>query len=307
MRRQRSIFRNRFEFLAYSLALRLSGAGGPRLHEALGAHIGTIFHRVAGRRRKILEFNLELAYPELSFEERKELGLEVARHFGRALLASLRLQRSRPEELVEAVTLDGLENLHEAIKSGRGFFILSAHLGAWEVAALRSGLEIPSGLAIIHRPLDNPLLDRRLETFRALHGNRVLSKRGATRPILTEIRNGGAVGILIDQRAGRTGAVEVPFFGRPAQTHAALARIVRKTGALVLPTWAWAEGGGRYSMQIEAPVPLGPGDSDEVLTARYTAVTEKAIRHRPEQWLWYHDRWREYRLAALNPSSGSVR
>lgn len=297
MSKDRSALRNQFEYLAYRLAVKLSAMGGTRFHEALGAHLGTVFHRVGGRRRKILEFNLELAFPERSPDERRDLGLAVARHFGRALLASFRLQQSSPEQIKEAVKLEGLENLREAVESKRGFFILSAHLGAWEVAALRSGLEIPTGLAVVHRPLDNPVLNRKLESIRALHGNRMLSKRGASRPILSEIRKGGAVGILIDQRAGQGGAVEVPFFGHPARTHVVLARIVRKTGALVLPTWAWADGGGRYSMQIEAPVPMNAGDSDEKLTARYTARTERAIRKRPEQWLWYHDRWREYRLS----------
>ncbi len=303
MRKKRSALRNRLEFAAYGLALRLSAIGGRAFHEAVGTRIGIIFHRVGGRRRRILEFNLQLAFPELTEEERKELGFGVARHFGRALLSSLRLQRSRPEKILAAVELGGLEHLRGAIASERGFFILSAHLGAWEVAALRSGLEIPSGLAVVHRPLDNPLLDRRLEQFRALHGNRMLSKRGATRPILAEIRKGGAVGILIDQRAGVKGSVEVPFFGHPARTHLALARIVLKTGSLVLPTWAWADGGGRYSMQIEAPVSLKPGDTEVDLTVRYTEITERAIRRRPEQWLWYHDRWRDYRLSTLSSSS----
>jgi len=300
--KQRSVLRNRLEFLAYSLALQLSRVGSPVLHDRLGSALGRLFHRVARSRRSILEFNLELAYPDLSSVERHRLALEIARHFGRALLASLRLQRCTPTGLRGAVDLEGLEFLQQAAASGEGFFILSAHLGAWEVAALRSGLEIPTGLAIVHRPLDNPLLDRKLEVLRALHGNRVLGKRGATRGIMAEIRAGGAVGILIDQRASGKGAIEVPFFGHPARTHTTLARIVLKTGAAVLPVWAFGEAGGRFSMQIEEAVRAEAGEDVGELTARFAAVTERAVRRRPEQWLWYHDRWREIRLSRLSSS-----
>lgn len=299
MRRQRSVFRNRSELLAYRFARGLGGRLSPRLEDTLGAGIGRVFHALGRRRRRILDFNLNLAYPDFSTSQRRVLGRAVARHFGRALLGSLRLQRSTPEDLLQRVDVEGLEYLEEVLHDGRGFFVLSAHLGAWEVAALRVGLEIPGGLAILHRPLDNDLLDTELEGFRALHGNRVLNKRGGARPMWAEIKRGGAVGILIDQRSNQAGAVDVPFFGHPARTHSVLAKIVRRSGAAVLPTWAFAEGRGRYRLRIEAPVPAKTTESEEELTARYTAVTEAAIRRRPEQWLWYHDRWRELRRSPV--------
>jgi len=293
----RSAMRNRLELAAYRVARGLAGRGGPWLQERLGTILGGIFHRAAASRRAILAFNVGLAFPELNPQEKADFGLRVARHFGRTLLASFRLQRMTPEILSRHVEISGGDHLDRAIRSGAGFFILSGHLGAWEVAALRAGMEIPGGMAIIQRPLDNPLLDRELEHFRNRFGNSVRSKRGAVRHMLMEIRVGRAVGILIDQRANHPGALEVPFFGHPARTHSVLAGIVLRTGAVVLPIWALAEGSGRYRLIIEEPVEAGAGDDEESLTARYTEVTERAIRRRPEQWLWYHDRWREIRLS----------
>jgi len=204
-----------------------------------------------------------------------------------------------PEELVRLVSVEGREHLDAVAESGRSAFILSAHLGAWEVAALYVGLTLPSGLGIVHRPLDNPLLEAELESFRRQFGNRTLGKNAALRSILSEIKARRSIGILVDQKTRpRDGGLNVPFFGHPARTHTILARLVLKTRTPVIPTFAYADPGGRYTLSFGAPVPVAPDDDVTSLTARYTAVTEAAIRRRPEQWLWYHDRWRELRLGS---------
>jgi lauroyl/myristoyl acyltransferase len=37
------------------------------------------------------------------------------------------------------------------------------------------------------------------------------------------------------------------------------------------------------------------------LTARYMEILEAAIREHPDQWLWYHDRWKQIRLQREQP------
>ncbi len=291
MARPRSPLRNRLEYGVY-LAVR---AAARRLPPAplsqLGAALGAAFHAVGWRRRAVVRTNLALALPELSAAERRRVEWGVARHFGRVALDALRHGALRPERLLGEVTLVGREHLEGALARGRGVLVLSAHVGAWEVAALTAGLLLPRGLAVVNRPLDNPLLEAELARLRGLYGNRSLGKRGVLREILRELQEGGAVGILIDQRAPRAEAVVAPFFGRPARTHPIVARLALRTGAPVVPLWGLADGPGRYTVRFEEPVEPADGDDDVTLTARYNRVIEEVIRERPEQWLWYHDRW----------------
>lgn len=294
----RSPFRNRIELAAYRAARATVGRGGPGLTEPVGTVLGGFFHALSRNRREIILFNLGFAYPDLTQKELERMALRVGQHFGRALLGTLRLQRMTPERLVRLVSVEGREHLDSVAEGGRGAFFLSAHLGAWEVAALYVGLNLPGGICVVHRPLDNPLLESELEAFRIQFGNRTIGKKAALRAMLVEIKAGRAVGILIDQKTRpRDGGVDVPFFGHPAKTHRILARVVLKTQTPVIPLFAYSDPGGRFTISLGSPVPVEPGDDEVSLTARYTMVTEEAIRRRPEQWLWYHDRWRELRLA----------
>lgn len=296
MDRPRSGLRNRLEFAAYRLARATAGWFRPSTLARIGTALGTVYFAVDRPRRRVLERNLALAMPQLDAAGRRRLGLACARHFARVTLDALRLRSATPESLREEVEVVGLENLRRALAGGRGAFVLSAHLGSWEVAALIAGLEIPGGLAVINRPLDNPLLESELERLRSLFGNRALGKKRVTRDVLEILGAGGAVGILIDQRAVPRLAIEVPFFGRTAQTHPVLARFMLRTGAPVVPLWGWWEGPARYTVRFDPALrveDVPEAERDEVgLTTRLLAVTEAAIRERPEQWLWFHDRWR---------------
>ena len=110
--------------------------------------------------------------------------------------------------------------------------------------------EVPA--AVVARPLDNPLLDEWLTAFRTANGNTVIEKHEAARGMLRTLRSGGVLGVLADQHVGPPDGIPVPFFGRPASTTSALARIVDRTEALVLPAAAIRIAPSRYRLVVES-------------------------------------------------------
>ncbi len=300
MSKNRSALRNHVEFTAFRAARSLTAFLSPAAVERFAGFAGFLFSMIGGRRRRIIDFNLELAFPEKGDRERRRLARRVARHFARSALDAMRIQRLQPDGLLAAVDISGWEHVEQAAALGRGVIFLTAHIGSWEVAALIIGLKLDAGLSVVNRPLDNPFLEAELDRLRRLYGNRVFGKRKIVREMLRELKNNNAIGILIDQRAPENQAVEVPFFGHLARTHPVLARLFRKTGAPVVPTFAFCEAPGRYSLRFDQPVVVDDIDDaergDVPLTARFMAILEAAIREKPDQWLWYHDRWKQLRI-----------
>jgi KDO2-lipid IV(A) lauroyltransferase len=263
---------------------------------ALGALVGALYGRLDVRRRRIAEENLEHALGgETTPEARRKIVRQVFRHFGRVAFEILMLGRYRASDAGTLVTYEGLENARRAYAQGRGVFLFTGHYGNWELVGLLQGyLGLP--LAVIARPLDNPLIDDHVRTVREASGNRVILKRSAIRQVLKAIGEGLGVAIVIDQNVRAGARLFVEFFGRPAATTPTLALLALKTGSPILPVFSVPGPGGSYHVVYRPPVEFAPsGDRDRdvrALTELCTRIIEEQIRSRPEFWLWMHERWK---------------
>ena len=138
--------------------------------------------------------------------------------------------------------------------------------------------------------------DEQVNRIRCQHGNRVLHKDDFARGLLSEMRAGRTVGILMDTNMTPPQGVFVPFFDRLACSASGLARVARKTGAAVIPGFLLEEPAGRYRLHFGEEIELTStedADADALTnTARFTEILERYIRQYPEQWLWMHRRWK---------------
>jgi KDO2-lipid IV(A) lauroyltransferase len=293
----RTAARDRAELALFRLGESALRALSPSAREALGRRLGRLYLRLVPSRRRILFENLGRAFPEKTPAEIASIGLASAEWVGAAFVDFLEISRLPPESVRDRIRVTGEANLEAARRRGKGVFLLSAHIGGWELGAIRAGL-IAEPIAPVVRPLDNALLEGELAARRTRLGNRLIAKRDAARDILKAMARGETVAILVDQNVLAREAVFVPFFGRPAATTPALALFQLKTDAAVVPVFTWPEGAGRYRLEFETPIlaeefrHLPREDAVRSATARYMQVTEAAVRKAPEVWLWMHDRWR---------------
>lgn len=261
---------------------------------ATGTALGTFMWAVDVRHRRVARGNVRLAYGHaLPPPEVRGIVLGSMRHFARLAVETLAFERDTHHAIAARVCVEGFEHLREAHARGRGVIGFTGHLGHWELMALMFGrLGLPAtGIA---RPLDNPYLEARLVRLRELTGNRIINKRGAFHEGLTVLREGGFLGIWIDQRP-KHGGIVVPFFGTGAYTTDGLARFAFNSEAAVVPCFMVHEPDGALRMVIEPEVPVvrsGNTESDSYrITADCTAILEAWVRRYPDQWLWTHRRW----------------
>jgi KDO2-lipid IV(A) lauroyltransferase len=261
----------------------------------LGRRLGDVLYLALPRRRRFAHANLAQAYPELPAAERRGLARRALQHLGMTLAELPRLLTEPLEATLARIRLEGVEHLQAVMAAHGRALMLTAHLGNWEILCATHRLT-DYGLSIVVRPLDAPWLDAVAERLRCRTGVEVIDKRGALRGVLDALRRGRMVGILMDQNAARREGVFVEFFGRPASTSRSIAVLALRTGAPILPIFAYRTAGGGHRVVIRPVLPAPASNDPEAaiveLTARCTAEIERAIRDAPEQWLWSHDRWR---------------
>jgi KDO2-lipid IV(A) lauroyltransferase len=190
----------------------------------------------------------------------------------------------------EWIEYRGFEHFAAAKRRGKGILFATGHIGNWELSAFAHAL-MAEPMHVVVRPLDNPRLDALVKQYRSLSGNQILDKKDFLRGILSALSRNEAVGILVDQNTLPGHGVFVDFFGVPASTGSTFAKLAHKTGAAVIPGYAWwNEAAGKYILQFD-PILEMTGDITAD-TARITAHFEQVIRQRPNQWLWLHRRWK---------------
>jgi KDO2-lipid IV(A) lauroyltransferase len=245
--------------------------------------------------RRTGERNLQLAFPDLSEAERRRLLRGAFENLGRMLAMFSRFP-NRGDALKRLIACEGLEHLQTALQQQRGVILFTGHLGAWELSSFGLSL-FGYPLSFLVRQIDNPKIEAIVDRARRSRGNRTIDKTSAAREMLQILRDGGALGILVDLNTLDREAIFVDFFGRPASTTFIVAKLALRTGAEVLPVFApWDQERKQIKLIIGEPLRIErTGDENEDvrrLTQEYTRVVEDYVRRYPDQWLWIHRRWK---------------
>jgi Kdo2-lipid IVA lauroyltransferase/acyltransferase len=264
----------------------------------LAAGLAWLAYRLDRRHRAVALDNLTHAYgDQLSPAERDRMVRGVYLHFCTLLIELVHLgRRLHPCNWRASLELVGGRMLVDGLLSGKSLLIVTAHFGNWELAGYVLGL-LGFRTYAIARPIDNPYLDTYLRDFRQRTGQTVLAKKDDFDQIQAVLATGGALATLGDQDAGQRGEF-VPFFGRLASTHKAIALLALEYGVPTLVTGT-SKIGEPMRYQVMAEELIRPEehrddrDGGRVgITRRFTAALERLIRRHPEQYFWLHRRWK---------------
>ena len=181
---------------------------------------------------------------------------------------------------------DALDHYRE--NGAAGAILVSGHFGNWELygAAFE---HLGMTVAPVVRPQGTNWFARRMQYFRAREGQHQIPKDNALPLAMKALRKGICVAFLADQAAGKNG-IPLPFLGQPAYTHVAPAALALKLGVPIYAGYSTRLGDGiRYRCWAEHVSPEG---DVETVTRRLNRILEGYVLAHPEQWWWFHKRFK---------------
>lgn len=263
---------------------RMHWAEQQRLARGLG---WLVFHVVPVRRRVVFA-NLRLCFPE---KTPAEIHAMARAHYDALALG---LFEACAGWWADAADLPkhrivGAENFNAALARGKGVVLLTAHFTTLEICGRFMTDTFPVGC--LYRDPDNPAVAHVMRGQRERH-MQIAIHFDDLKGLIRALRTGHAIWYAPDQ-GQRTASSEIlPFFGVPAVTNTATAKIAAMTGAAVVPYFAKREADHSYTLTLLPALENFPGPDAATDAIRINHLIEEYIRLAPEQYFWVHKRFK---------------
>ena len=251
----------------------------------IGKHLGPIF-----RSKESIINNLEKANinKKNNFEK---IASNVLGNYGRIFSEYVHLKNFKNDSLQKYFSIEGLDNLKNIKKNSEKVVFISGHFNNFELMAMqieKAGVNC----AAIYRPLNNPYLNKIMETIRIrdICKNQIKKGRAGTREIIRFLSKGTSIALMIDQRV-REGE-KINFFGNPATTTTIPAQLIKKYGCSVVPIYIERKKSHYFKMYVSKPIKINRSRSISEITKHLNDILEKMILKNVDQWIWTHDRWK---------------
>jgi KDO2-lipid IV(A) lauroyltransferase len=250
-----------------------------------------VFGKLAGilgpllKVHKMGQKNLELAFPEKTPTEREQILKGVWENLGRIAGEFPHVATIAKKHVI----VKNKEVLESVYKSGKPILFMAGHLGNWEIPH-HIVIHNNHPIALISRPPNNFFIKKLFDWVR-FHPLTTIFFKGSegSRQIMQHLKNGGALGVLFDQRL--SDGEPLPFFNHSALTATGPAKLAKKYGALMIPVQV-KRLGNQVKFQITFHDPVDTTRTPEEIMTTFNGLLEGWIRETPEQWLWLHKRWK---------------
>lgn len=269
----------------------------PKTIVKLGKIIGGVFYFCDFKHRRIVWANLHFAFPEWTEKQVKDCARKVFQNYVMTFVEVIKLGFCKTKAEVSAVVefVDYTQkDVDEHLAHG-GAINIGAHIGNWE-AVLQAGpckYSMPS--TVIVQKLHNKKLNDIVYRFRTRFGVQIIYKRNAVKVMQQVLKEKRYLAMLIDQSKQKN-AVPITFFGKTAYSTPAVATLAMRYNVAVRQMVCVRDSGGNLKYHLSKPIEMvRTGHLREDIAAntqRMHDELEKTIRAYPEQWFWFHKRWK---------------
>ena len=255
-----------------------------KLH-ILSQNIASILFNYIPKRKNTALKNLKIAFPDKSDEWINTTLKKCYSFFTYNFLQFLAFPFDPNSIEIEVI---GKKYLDTAINENSGTVLVSAHFGSWEILGYWFGINNYPLVGIAQKQ-KNKGANLFFEEKRQLSGTKQVYRKSSM-DSLYEILNANKILGLVSDQDARGKGVFVDFFNKPASTHKGAALFHLNTNASLIFGICVQKDIEKYRVEF---IPINPKKkSTEDITQLYTTIIEQSIKKYPEQYFWFHNRWK---------------
>lgn len=255
-----------------------------------GKSLGRLLYYLPGKLKHITETNIKLCFPEWSLAEQKKLAKKSFESIGVGVIEAAISWWTPNEELQQLFTVNGLEHAEAAFAKGKGIILLGPHFTCLEMVGRLLGMKY--SFAVMYRPHKKRLVAFIHERFRKKHYLQYIPSN-RIRQLLRALNDNVAIWYAYDVDGGKKRSVFAPFFGVQTASLTSVSRIVKLSGAAVVPIGFYRHDNEfRYEVNLYPPLENFPSDDLQEDACRLNTALEETIRQKPEQYLWQYKRFK---------------
>ena len=194
-----------------------------------------------------------------------------------------------PGKLCVTMSNNSRQVLEKIITADMPIMALTGHFGNWEMLAL-AGRKNEITITTAAKKANNFFIQSLISTIREKIGIKTIwrekDKKNNVDQVLEALKPGCIFATLIDQDT-RVKSIFSNFFGIPAKTPVTAVKIGLEKNCIFIAVFLVRQK-ENFEMILEE---ISHNNEKEIIN-NYQSVLEQVITKNPEQWVWFHKRWR---------------
>jgi len=290
------------QFIAFSLPLKAA--------YKIAVFFSDIHYIFADKDRAAVKANLKAIFPEKTELELRRIRISMFRNFAKYLVDFFRYAKMDKEYIKNKLKVENPHYLDQALSSGKGIIVLSAHIGNWELGGVIIAL-LGYDLWVVALEHKYKKINDFFDAQRKSKGVNVIPFNKAVRQSINILRENKLLALVGDRDFTKEGGTILNFFGKPTSFPKGPAALSLKTGAAIVPAFMVRNEDDSFTLKINPPIdltlqeekPHSPDDKNsftkmsekdlQELTKRYTIIIEDYIKKYPDQWYMFRKFWVE--------------
>ena len=257
----------------------------PKTRYHLAIRLASISYHYIPKRKGMVINNLKRAFPDWTSGKIEYFVKRIFQFFMHNMIQFFAFPKSW-----DGIEIDvKRENiLHEAMNKNKGCILISAHFGVWELFVKWMGETNYrfTGVALRQK---NRGANKFFQEQREMSGVEHIFRKEPIEKMESVLIGNGILALVSDQDA-RSKGIFVNFFGIPASTPKGAALFFKKLRSPIIFGVCVEIGFQKYEIQFETVKPISDNIAD--ITQAFTSIIEEKVRKYPEQYFWFHRRWK---------------